>query len=166
VKIEVDLSEVFDDEDGNVVRPSFKDAIMAEVVERIHSDIAREVSRKILEIVDKEAAAEVSRLVATAMDGAMDREYTPVSLYGQKEATTTLRKKIYGDIEKAMVWKDGHYDSDQSPYTRQIKKAVEAKLANFQKEYNKEVDVRFVADCMEYARVKLQERIGIKEAGK
>ena len=162
MEVKIDLSGLVDEENGGDVNEAIKDLIVNSVIEKIYQNVDRQINEKIASVLEKGINARLVVALDSIIQDLLNYEFTPVSRYGEEGKPTTLKNRIFSDIEKAMVWRDGSYDSDKSPYTKAVRNAVDKKLEAFAKEFHKDIDTRFVADCMEYARKKLQERLGIK----
>jgi hypothetical protein len=161
MRVDIDLSEIFTEGDGDI-QESVKDAIIESVNEKIFRAIEQQVNRRIAELIEKEIKDRVSAHLDVIIPELMDYEFTETTRYGEATGTTTVKNRILSDIEKSMIWKDGAYDSDRSPYTKALKQVVQEKLLGFAKEFSKQIDSQFVAECIGYAQKKLQERMGIK----
>lgn len=159
MKIDIDLSEIFEDEDGSKVSPDFIERIEQIVSDKIISTLGNRINRFYNDDISKVITAKVDEILTSMIPEFLDLEYTPTGCYGDKNKPTTIRNKICKDIEKAMVWKDSQYQSEQSVYTKIVKATVEAKLKDFSKEFNKTIDDKFIADCMEYASDKLRKTL-------
>lgn len=162
MKIEVDLSEVFEDEEGGVFRPETKEAIMVAVEEKIYRAVEKNIGKSISDQISSIVKERLTVAMDTLIEGLMDYEFTETGSYGQTKGTTTIRNRIFKEIEAQMVFKNERYSSDQNAFTKAANRVIEDKINTFQKMFNKEVDARFTADCMAYATKKLQERLGIK----
>jgi hypothetical protein len=158
MKIEINLSEIID-ENGEYVIPEFQDLVLQGVVQ----NVTRMVQEDICEEVKGQIQGLVKQILDDMIPDILAFEFQETGGYGRpKGKTITVRDKILKDMERAMVWKDGSFDSDKSPYTRVVKSAVEKKLSEFAKEFRKEIDAKFVAAAMEYAATELRKRAGIK----
>ena len=162
MKIEVDLSEVFEDEEGGVFRPETKEAIMVAVVEKIYRAVEKNIGKSISDQIENIVCDRLAAAMETLIENLMDYEFTETGSYGQTKGTTTIRNRIFKEIESHMVWKEGRYSSDNNSFTKAALKVIEDKMKTFQDMFNKEVDAQFTKDCMAYATKKLQERLGIK----
>jgi len=161
MKIEINMSEIFEDEYGNVLSKDLADRIQDAIIEKAQDTIDKIVRKQFQESV----AADVKPIVENAIEKLivemLDEKFVPTDRWGSKEDDITLRDIIRKDISHTLQWKDGNYDSDKSPYTKVIKKLVEEKLKEFAREYTKTVDEQFIAECMEFAVKKLKSRMGI-----
>lgn len=159
MKIEIDLAKIFAgiDEDG-ACDASLRDEFLNKIADKISALLLPGIERQVSSKVD----ATAQKFLDSIFSDILNHEYKPTSPYGIVSKKTTVRNKILSDIEKAMVWKDSGYSSDHSLYTKIIKKIMEEKFTTFKAEFSKEVDARFVSECLKFAQTKLQERLGIK----
>ena len=163
MKIELNLSEVFEDEDGNILTKDFVERIEEAIVLQANNTINNLVVKKFEKELSQQVVEAVSRVLDDLTIDLLDKEFIPTGRFGDRGKPTTLRNQICGDIEKSLVWKDpSSYGSDQSTYTKIVKELVNAKLKEFAKEFNKTVDETFVAECMQYAVDKIKKLAGDK----
>jgi hypothetical protein len=156
MKFEVDLSQIID-EDGKCLIPEFRNLIIDKVVLSINEMVEAEI----FNAVKGQIGSTVERIFDAIIPEILDHEFQETGSYGYRKDSEpiTVRNKILKDMEKAMVWKDGNFDSDKSPYTRVVKKAVEAKLNSFAQEFNKELNSKFIEEAMKYATEKFKKNI-------
>ena len=164
MKIELDLKNVFSgyDEDGNR-NPDVNSAIASAVVDRICKSMDRKINDKISAMTEERVKALLYPAVDKAIESLLDYEFVETDRYGSTKSPITVRNRILEDMQKLMVWRDGTWDSDKSPYTKAMKVIVQQKLDGFAKQYQKEIDAKFIAEAFDYATKKLREKLGIKE---
>jgi hypothetical protein len=164
MKIEIDLEKIFDDldEDG---RPqgSLRDVIIVAVVDKLCRSNQTNINNKISSMIEERVKALLYPALDKAIDSLLDYEFVETSRYGSTKQPTTVRARILEDMEKTLVWRDGNYDSDKSPYTKAIQRVVQVKLDEYAKQFQKEIDKKFIAESFDYATKKLREKLGIKE---
>ena len=165
LKIELDLEEIFEtDEDGNAtIQSSVKDTIIKAVVDKLYRSVGNQLNGIISGLIETAIREKLYPAIDKVIDGLMDYEFTETSRYGSTQKPITVKNRILEDIQKALVWKDGNWDSDKSVYTKTIQRLVDSKLAEFAKQYQKEIDTKFIAAAFDHATKKLSERIGLKE---
>lgn len=161
MKIDIDLSEIFDDGEENV-KDSVRDVIVSTVTQKIYSKIDKEISAKISTILEAGITAKVREHLDKIIPELMDYEFTETSSYGATKTPTTVKNQILKHVANEVVWKESRYESDRNSYTRALYAVVETKMAEFKKQFNKDVDALFVKEAMEHAQLKLRERLGIK----
>lgn len=153
MKIEVEVDILNDD-------GSFTD----EFKERIEEDVIKH-SQKYMEILvkrqfDDEVATQISSIVSCVLESLVkstfDEEFIPTDAWGNRDEKTSIRKRIRKDVERMMKWDESSYLNSQNIYTKVIKSAVADNLKNFAAEFKRNVDERFVAECMQYAVDKIR----------
>jgi len=163
MKIELDLSEIFEDEDGNVISKDLVERIENAIVFKANETIQRLVINKFKDEIAEQVTASVQKILLDVAVDLLDKEFVPTSRYGDRDEPTTLRNRICRDIERAMVWSNpSSFSNDQSAYTKIVKEVVNMKLKDFAKEFNKTVDETLVAECMQYALEKIRKAAGVK----
>lgn len=167
MKIEIDLNDVFQDEDGTPsesLSESVKRQIIDSIVARTRADVNQRISDAISKIVDDEVKGKIAEIIPRLLSEALDYEYTPVSSYGAKSEPTTVRNELAKAVQQSMVYKQSSYSSDKNSFTKAVDEAVSANVIKFKSSYEKMVDAKFVAEAMEYATKKLAERLNVKAA--
>ena len=164
MKIDVNLSDIFDeDEEGNVIKPDIKESIFGAVVNQITRSLEAPtkdfLERSLRELVHSIVATKIEEIITQLFD----YEFTEVSRYGEPKETTTLRMRIFKDIEAMMVFKPTTYRSDESRFTSCIRELVEAETKKFKPVFDKEINARFTNECMNYATEQLQKKLGLKK---
>lgn len=156
MKIELDLTEIFEDEDGERISVSMAERIESAVIEKAEKTVVSLIK----ETFDKQISEQITEIVNAQLNliivDLLDQEFTPVTKWGERDAPTTIRSRICRDVENAMKWKESSYSSDNSIYTNTVKAVVAEHLKSFGKEFNRVVDEKLVAECMQYAVDKLR----------
>ena len=156
MKIDIDLSGIFADEEGSSLNSEFAQRIEDAIVERAN-DIVSELT---LKTFDREIRTQITSSVNKVLEDliikTLDDLYVPTNEWGYKEEQITLRNRICKDIERAMKWKDGSMSSGTDVYNKIIKDMVAEKLKEFSREFTKTIDDQFIAACMEHAIEKLR----------
>lgn len=165
MKIEIDLNDIISDEDYG--SETFSESIRRQVVSSIRTDIEKGIQKKINEevnrIITDEVTLQVKAIAPGLLNGLIDLEYQPVNSYGGKDGEpTTLRNKFIDVLKKEFIYKKGQYSSDKNAFTAAIDETVERNIVIFKKEYNSKVDEIFTQEALNYATLKMKERLGIK----
>jgi ABC-type amino acid transport substrate-binding protein len=167
VKIEIDLQDILHDHNGDPAE-SLADSIRRQVVATIATAASDGVQKRIDAAVSEAISGALAKAVEEQLPALvvdlMDAEYQPVNQYGQRAPATTLRAQLLRTIQEQMVYKKSSYDSDKNAFTKAVDSAVAAKLAEFQKEWTRQVDSDFVADALRYATEQMMTRLGLKKA--
>jgi hypothetical protein len=164
MKIEIDLDNIFRDEDGNP-EEGLEESIRRQVIERMTGDLRKrlfsQMDVQLSEIMREQIGEAMKTQMPSMIDDIMNATYTPVSSYGAKSEPTTFRKEIIESIAKNMVYKPSKYSSEENPFTRAVKSVVEAKTNAIKAELLKEVDTKFRADAIGFAVTELSKRLGL-----
>lgn len=166
MKIEVNLNDIFCDEDGNPAE-SVEEAIRRQIIERLTGDMRKRLTQRVDEELAKAMSEMVRQAMATRMDGLIDdimnATYTPVSTYGQKSEPTTFRAEIIKSVSANLKYEPRTYSSDENAFTKAVKSIVEKKTYEIQKAITDQVDTQFKTDAITFAVKKLSERLGISK---
>lgn len=162
MKIEFELDDIFARSEGISLETQIKRDIVDQILEFYSASLKSDTRAFIIDAVMKAIQAEVQVAIPALISDLLNREYTPVKQYGVKGEPTTFAKDLHATMAAEMVYKKSHYDSDKNAFTKAMDAAISEKLNAFKKEWLREVDAKFVADAMEYARSKLAERLGVK----
>lgn len=162
-KIEIDLEDILGDEYGSEsvqesIRRQVIDSITKSVADGIKNRINNAVSETITDGLNKYLKKQLPALFAQMMDA----EYTPVGRYGDAGKPTTLRQELLKNITENMVYRKTGSSYDRNMFTKAVDEVMEEQMKAFKSEFNKQVDATFTAAAFEYARTKLQEKLGVK----
>lgn len=165
MKIDIDLSEIFDEETGNV-DASIKDVIINTVTQKIYNKIEREISQNVTDILKKGIATHLDKFLTELIPNLMDYEFQETGRYGEvKESKTTVKNKILKSLQEQCVFqaKNSYSGSrDNNPYTNAMLAIIEEQMRHYKPQFDKEVNAMFVKEAMDYAQNKLKEKLGIK----
>jgi uncharacterized protein (DUF2267 family) len=164
MKIEIDLDNIFRDEDGNP-EEGLEESIRRQVIDRLSGDLRKRLFSQLdvqLSEVMREQIGEVMKTQMPSMvDDIMNATYTPVSTYGAKSEPTTFRTEIIASIAKNMKYEPKNYSSDENAFTRAVKSVVELKTGEIKKELLAQVDTKFRQDAITFAVTELSKRLGL-----
>lgn len=160
MKIDLNLDEIFDE--GGSVEDSIKERIIQTVVQRIYVKIERDLSSEIKKALETGIREKVNLALGMLIPTLLDEEFTPVSSYGEKGKTTTVRNQILEQLKKECVVIKSNYSSDQNTFTKVMHQCIEEMSKDFKAELHKEIDSRFTKEALEYAQKALKEELGIK----
>lgn len=165
MKIEIDLDDVFQDEEGQpteTLSESIKRQIIDNIVFRTQADINKKIDAAIGKMMDEQVKARLAEIIPVLLTESLDYQYTPVSSYGSKSEPTTVRNELAKAVQNSMVYMKQSYASDKNSFTKAVDAAVEQTLGAFKSEWLRTVDAKFVQEAMDYAKTKLAERLGVK----
>ncbi len=165
MKVEIDLNDILFDE--NYGPENLNDSIRRQVINAIKREIQDEAKLKISEQVNRtiqeEVLTQVKLVAKDILPDLIDREYQPVNSWGAHDGKpTTMRNQFIESLKKEFVYKKGQYSSDKNEFTKSIDSLVDTMMQEFKKEYNKIVDANFTQEALNYATLKMKERLGIK----
>lgn len=164
MKIEIDLDDIFRDEDGNP-EESLHDSIRRQVIDRISGDLREKlfanIDMKLSQIMNEQLADVMAEKMPALIHDIMNVQYTPVSHYGQRGDPTTFRDEIIKSICKNMKYEPKNYSSDENAFTKAVKSIVEAKTTEIKKEILSTVDTEFRKDAINFAVTELSKRLGL-----
>lgn len=163
MKIDIDLSEIFEDgnEDG-AVNASIKDLIIHTVTQRIYQKVERDISAMVSDILKKGITEKLNSYLSQLIPTLMDYEFEETATYGAKKEKTTVKNRILKELERNCTYKNERYSSDNNAFTDAIKVTVAKHINDFKPAFDKEVNALFIKEAMDYAQTKLKERLGIK----
>ena len=164
MKIEIDLDDIFRDEDGNP-EESLEESVRRQVVDRLTGDLRK----RLFQQLDDQLSKTMAKLVADTakehvpaiIEDIMNAEYTPVDRYGSRGEKTNFRAEIIKAIGTQMKYEPKQWSSEENAFTKAVKSVVELKTNTIKDEITKQVDVQFKNDAISFAVKKLSERLGL-----
>ena len=164
MKIEIDLDDVFRDEDG-YPEESAQDSIRRQVLARLTTDYKERLFKRF----DDELAAMMQAQIREVMnlqmpslvDDIMNAEFTPVSNFGQRSEPTTFRSQVVKAISANLVYSPKNYASEENAFTSAVRGVVKEQMAAFEKSFKAQIDDKFKNDAIAFAVEKLRERLGL-----
>jgi hypothetical protein len=164
VKIEIDLDNIFRDEDGNP-EEGLEESIRRQIIDRLSGDLRKKLFARLdielSEVMREQINAVMKTQMPSLIDDIMNATYTPVSSYGQKGLPTTFRTEIIESVAKNMKYEPKSYSSEENAFTRAVKSIVEAKTGEVKKELLAQVDTNFKNDAINFAVIELSKRLGL-----
>ena len=164
MKIEIDLADLFRDEEGFPTETT-EEAIRRQIVERLTSDMRKRlferVDMSLAKALDGMVAEVASSQMPALIDDIMNATYTPVSIYGQQSEPTTFRAEIIKAIGANMKYEPREYGSQENAFTRAVKSIVEKQTAVLQNALIAQIDTKFREDAIRFAVSELSKRLGL-----
>ena len=161
MKIEIDLKDILGDEYGDI--ESLSESIERQVVEHIKNSLSKGIQSKIddevTEIIVTKVKEAADKQVPILSAELVDMEYTPVTRYGERGSTTTMRKQLLETLTGQMVYKKTNYDSDKTTFTETVDALVEQQMGEFQKLFDSKVDEVFTKEAFDYAIIKMTRKL-------
>lgn len=164
MKIEVNLSGIFADEDGNEVNDTVRSEIIENVTEKIYLSMHKEIEKTVNEILTKGITERLKSHLDILIPQLMDFEFVETTSWGETKNKWTVKNRLLNVLEKMCEYEknSGRYNSDCNAFTRSVKDVVDEKFKTFKEEYNKKVDAEFTDSALAFASKKLRETLGIK----
>ena len=164
MKIEIDLNDVFRDEDGNPDE-TLEESVRRQIISRLTEDYRKRLfsrfDTELTDIMQSQIADVMKERMPEFIDDILNASYTPVSSYGQRGEPTTFRAEIIKSIAANMKYEPKNYSSDENAFTRAVKSVVELKTGEIKKEITAQVDTKFRQDALAFAVKQLSERLGL-----
>lgn len=164
MKMEIDLNDIFRDDDGNP-EESLEESIRRQVIDRMSGDLRKRLfdrlDHQLSEIMRDQIGAVMTDQMPSLIDDIMNATYVPVSTYGQRSEPTTFRQEIIKSIAANMKYEPKNYSSDENAFTKAVKSVVEAKTNEIKKELLTQVDTKFRQDAIGFAVTELSKRLGL-----
>jgi uncharacterized protein YqgV (UPF0045/DUF77 family) len=162
MKIEVDLTGIFNEETGEVVE-SVREAIIQEAVDHIYNKIDNRVDKALDGLLNKGIIERLHDHLDALIRVLMDYEFQQTNRYGDTEGERmTVKNKILKYLGDVCVFKDRGYSSDNNVFTNAMKAIIEGQMKLYKPEFDKIANAMFAQEAMAYAQKKLQEKLGIK----
>ena len=166
MKIEIDLDDIFRDEDGTP-EESLESSIRRQVLERLSGDLRKrlfqQMDSQLSDIMQKLVSEAAKKHIPDLIEDILNVEYKPVDRYGSSSAPTTFRAEIIKAIGENMKYQPKQYQGEENAFTRAVRSVVELKTNAIKDEITKQVDVNFKTDAIKFAVEKLSERLGLKK---
>jgi len=164
MKIQIDLENIFCDENGNP-EESIDESIRRQVVARLTDDYRKRLfnrfDEKLAAIIQAQIKEALQSHMPSLVDDIMNAEYTPVDSYGRSMAPTNFKRAIIKEISSELKYAPKTYQSEQNAFTTAVKGVVAEQLNAFKKEFTAQIDDTFKAQALAFAVQKLQERLGL-----
>lgn len=164
MKIEIDLADLFRDEEGYPTETT-EDAIRRQIVERLTGDMRKRLFQRVDDELAKAMQTEVSAAIKAQMpaliDDVMNSTYTPVSTYGQRAEPTTFRAEIIKAIGANMKYEPNNVFSAQNAFTTAVRSIVEKQTDEIKKALVAQIDTKFREDAIKFAVAELSKRLGL-----
>lgn len=166
MKIEIDLNDIFCDEETSGASESLEEAIRRQVVDsltdKFRERVQRQVDLDISKYVEEQTTKALSDKLPALIEDILNYEYTPVDRYGVKSKTaTTFRTEIIKAISAEMEYKPKTYNSDENAFTRSVRSVVSSQTEALKKEFEAKIDADFRKDALAWATTELAKRMGL-----
>lgn len=166
MKIEIDLNDIFRDEDGNPDE-SLEESVRRQVVSRLSEDYRKKMfarfDSELSTIMQTQIGNVMKERMPEFIDDILNASYVPVSSYGERGKPTTFRDEIIKSIAANMKYEPKNYSPDENVFTKAVKSVVEAKTNAIKAELTAQIDTKFKTDAITFAVKQLSERLGLSK---
>lgn len=166
MKIEIDLNDIFRDENGNPDE-SIEESVRRQVVSRLTEDYRKKMfarfDSELSTIMQTQIGDVMKERMPEFIDDILNASYVPVSSYGERGKPTTFRDEIIKSIAANMKYEPKNYSHDENVFTRAVKSIVEAKTSAIKAELTAQIDTKFKTDAITFAVKQLSERLGLSK---
>lgn len=167
MKIEIDLNDVFRDDEGNPDE-SLEESVRRQVIARLTEDYRKKMfarfDSELSSIMQSQIADVMKERMPEFIDDILNATYTPVSSYGSRGAPTTFRDEIIKSIAANMKYEPKNSSYDENVFTKAVKSVVEAKTTAIKNELIAQIDTKFKTDAITFAVQQLSERLGLSKS--
>ena len=168
MKIEIDLDNIFRDEDGNP-EESLQESIRRQVISKMEGDLRKRLFQRmdeqLSEIMKDQIGKVMTERMPSLIDDIMNVEFTPVTRYGEKQGPTTFRTEIIKSVAGNMKYEPRNSSYEENAFTKAVKSIVEHQTDVMKKELTKQVDEQFKRDALSHAVKLLSDRLGLPKVG-
>lgn len=165
MKIEVDLKDIFCDDEGTPqesVQESIERQVVAHLAKEARAGVAKQVSEQVGAVISDVVRANAERMLPQLTDDLINAEYQIVdNLGGRTGGPTTFKKELVKILQSELVYKKCNYDSDKNFFTRAVDAVIAEHMNAFRSEFNKLVTDKFRAEALAYAVDSLKKSLGI-----
>jgi hypothetical protein len=165
MKVEIDLKDILFDEDygPESLNESIRRQVIDSVKREIKDGVRLRINEEINKVISEEVLSQVKLIAPDLCKNILDLEFQPVTSYGSHDGKpTTLRNRFIEDLKKQFIYRKAQYDSEKNEFTRSVDSVVSSMMSDFKSSYNKEIDASFTQEALNYATIKMKERLGIK----
>ena len=166
MKIEIDLDDVFRDENG-YPEESSEDSIRRQILARLTNEYRERLFARfddeLAAVMQAQIREAVGVLMPPLVEDIMNAEFIPVSSYGERSKPTTFRAEIVKAISSELIYKPKNYSSEENTFTRAVKAVVGEQTKAIEKALREEIDESFKRDALAFAVTRIQERLGLSK---
>jgi hypothetical protein len=166
MKIEIELDDIFRDEDG-YPKESTQESIQRQVLARLTADYRDRFFKNFDDQLAKIMQAQIQEIVKSQMpslvNDIMNVEFTPVSNFGQRSDPTTFREQIIKSIAANLVYAPKNYPSEENAFTSAVRGVVKEQINAFEKSFKEQIDDKFKKDAIAFAVEELRKRLQLSK---
>lgn len=158
MKIDLDLSEIYSDEDGHKLQQSFVDDVIKVLSRNIEQNLAKEISSKIDLVITELVREAVKTKLEFLLYDLMDHEFRPTTDWGAKDKPVTVRNKIIEHLHAQIEYKKSsdYYDRDKETIIAKVlKDVITSHTKPLVDDLRNTINYEFKKECINAAREKL-----------
>ena len=165
MKIEIDMNDIFLDEDAYAEEPiqdSVKRKVLDHLAAKFEDGLDEKMDAAIAAFMQTELAKISDNWIPNVAQNMLDTEYQPVDKFGDTKPRTTFRQALTEMLKTQLV-----YDGKRPSYEKNaISNAVDDAISKHMREFKKDFDAlatdKFRADALSYAVGSLKKSLGIE----
>lgn len=166
MKIEIDLNDIFRDEDGEAAE-SMEECVRRQVITRLTEDYRKRLFQRFDQELGDIMRDQIGKVMETQMPGFIDdilnAKYRPIGRYGERGEETTFRDEIIKSVVEEMRYLPQDYSHKENAFTKAVKSIVELKTGEVKKHLTEQIDTKFKTDAITFAVQQLSERLGLNK---
>ena len=114
-----------------------------------------QISDRVMAKIDTKAEA----LLTPIFETILDQPYQEKDNWGRKTKQWTIRDRINKAIEEQCKFKDSPYSRESNPFSKAIIEAATSKCKEFEQQWYKAVDKKFIDQALEHATKQFKKRM-------
>ena len=165
MKIEVDLNDIFCDEDGTAsesLQESIERQVVAHLTLKMEKGIGGQIDEKVSEIIGKKVQDIADKMLPALAEDMLSAEYYPTTSYGERRGPTTFRQELVSVITSELKYKVARYESDKNVFTKAVDAVIGENVKEFKADFNKLVSDKLRDEALNYAVDSLKKSLGVK----
>ena len=161
MKIDLDLSDIYEDEDGCKMRMEFRDSVIASIAHSLRDEIRTMLKEQVGMAISKLVKENIEDQVPKILNDFLDYEFIETSSWGEKKPPYTVRKKIAQVLQEAVGFerKDFWSTSKETPFTKLIVSAIQKEIEPLSKQMSATMNLEFRKACVNEAAKQLEARM-------
>lgn len=162
MNINIDMTEIFEDENGGSIKLTLADRIIESITDKVLKNYKDSLDKAMTACIDKKLSETVGpvldKKIEELFSALLDYEFTEVTSWGAVKGKNTLRTRIIDAVEKNSHYKSDNYRSNENVFTCIIKDAVTEHVKQFNEEMRKLMTDEFKKECIAAAAKNLTEK--------
>lgn len=159
MKIEIDMTEIFENEDGGDIKMTVGDRVIENVTNRAWSDFERRFKERLDSTLTKMIEEKVSAKLDEVIPQMLEHEFTEITSWGSVKEKWSVKGRILAAIEKTSQYNNSSsWDSDKNAFTKAINSIVSEHVKQFDKIIRDTINFRFRDECIKVAQERLKDQ--------